>query len=345
MNQIVNEQIIFPEPFNLVFETSTLEEPLQDHDVLVRTLYSIISPGTELSLFVGSHIAINDPNNRYAKYPFLPGYSLMGEVVAIGKSVEDYHVGEIVYSTGYHAKYNIVSTNEEYMPLIKLDDMDVGEKSTFINLGLISMTAVLQSNFQIGDTAVVLGMGLIGNLAAQLLSIRGAEVVAVDVDEERLKIAQKTGIKNTILSDGSMDLSKSLKKLTGLDKADIIVEATGSPNLIIPALDLAKPLGQVLALGCTRENIDLNVYEYIHRKGVHFIGAHGNMHGPEGFNSRMPVSHYVLKLIELGALIIDPLITHKLPYWEAERGYDMLLNQQSQALGVLLDWRNEKPSN
>ena len=85
MNQIVNEQIIFPEPFNLVFETSTLEEPLQDHDVLVRTLYSIISPGTELSLFVGSHIAINDPNNRYAKYPFLPGYSLMGEVVAIEK--------------------------------------------------------------------------------------------------------------------------------------------------------------------------------------------------------------------------------------------------------------------
>ena len=53
-------------------------------------------------------------------------------------------------------------------------------------------------------------------------------MVAVDVDEERLKIAQKTGIKNTILSDGSMDLSKSLKKLTGLDKADIIVEATGS---------------------------------------------------------------------------------------------------------------------
>ena len=45
------------------------------------------------------------------------------------------------------------------MPLIKLDDMDVGEKSTFINLGLISMTAVLQSNFQIGDTAVVLGIG------------------------------------------------------------------------------------------------------------------------------------------------------------------------------------------
>ncbi len=114
--------------------------------------------------------------------------------------------------------------------MIKLHDQDKEEKSAFIRLAGISMTAVLQSNFQIGDTAVVLGMGIIGNLAAQLFSIMGAEVIGVDVDEARLKIARETGIKNTILSGDSIDLSKSLEELTGLNKADIIVEATASPQ-------------------------------------------------------------------------------------------------------------------
>ena len=223
--------------------------------------------------------------------------------------------------------------------MIKLHDQDKEEKSAFIRLAGISMTAVLQSNFQIGDTAVVLGMGIIGNLAAQLFSIMGAEVIGVDVDEARLKIARETGIKNTILSEDSIDLSKSLEELTGLNKADIIVEATGSPKLITPALELAKPLGQVIALGCTRENVDLNVYKYIHSKGVHFIGAHEGIQDYEGVTSRLAVNRYMYKLIERGALKIDPLISHKLPYSEAKRGYDMLLNQQNQALGILLDWR------
>lgn len=339
MTQYVNKKIMFTEPYNLEFESTTVEEgTLEEKQVLVRTIHSLISPGTELALFTGTHVGIKDPNNHFAKYPFYPGYSIVGEIVEVGKEVEDFKIGDIVYALGNHAAYNIISVKNHQWPVIKLDDRELGEKAVFSRLAAICMTSIVQSKVQIGDIAVVLGMGMIGNLAAQLLSIKGAEVIAVDVVEERLKIANKTGIQKTILSGDSIDLGEKLEELTGSKYADIVIEATGSPKLIIPALEVVKPLGQVIALGSTRGNVDLNVYEYIHSKGVNFTGAHERLQDQNGFPSRLKLSKYALKLIELGALKIDPLITHKLPNNEAKHGYEMLQNQQNEALGVLLDW-------
>ena len=338
MSRYSNRRIVFTKPFHLEFESSHVEETLKEQQVLIRTIYSLISPGTELALYTGTHVGINDPNNHFAKYPFYPGYAVIGEIEEVGHNVENYKKGDIVYAIGHHASYNIVSVDKGVWPVIKLDDQELDEKAVFARLAAICMTSVVQSNVQIGDTAVVMGMGMIGNLAAQLLSIKGANVIAVDIVEQRLQIARETGIHKTILSGPSVNLGDKLQELTGLNYADIVIEATGSPKLVIPALELVKPLGQVIALGSTRGNVDLNVYEYIHSKGVNFTGAHERLQDYNGFPSRLTLSHYVLKLIQIGALKIDPLITHRLPKTEAKMGYEMLQNQQSEALGVLLDW-------
>jgi len=160
----------------------------------------------------------------------------------------------------------------------------------------------------------------------------------VDLVEERLRIARRVGIENVVLAGEKVDLKEKVKEITGGAEADIVVEATGSPHLVVPALDLVRKLGQVIALGSTRGLVELNVYEYIQRKGVRFIGALEGLATLEGFPSRWTLTRFVLRLIQQGALKIDPLITHKLPYDQAKRGYDMLMNRQDQALGVLLDW-------
>lgn len=338
--ELLQKQILFKGPFELDYETNQLDVHLDENGVLIRTEYSLISPGTELALYTGTHVGLPDPNNTFAKYPFYPGYSVVGRVVAVGANVKGFGPGDKVYTIGKHAIYNTVAFNNANLPLVKLSDDFVFEKAAFARLAAICMTSIAQSRIHVGDTAVVIGMGLIGNLAAQLFSIMGANVIAIDVVEKRLQIAKRAGIEQVILSGENVDLNEKVRDITGGAKADIVVEATGSPKLVIPALDLVKNLGQVIALGSTRGNVDINVYEYVHRKGVYFIGAHEALQNIEGFPNRSLMTRYVLKLIGLGALKVDPLLTHKMDFSQAKLGYEMLLNQQDQALGILLDWNN-----
>ena len=227
------------------------------------------------------------------------------------------------------------------VPLIKLPDDFPMEKGPFAKLGMICMTAIVQSQIAVNDTVVVIGLGLIGNIAAQLYSIMGANVIGVDLVGKRVEIAHQAGIDHVLLAGDGLDLKEKVKEITGGREADIVVEATGSPQQVTPALDLVRQLGQVIALGSTRGTVDFNVYEYIQRKGVRFIGAYEGLATLDGFPSREMLTRHVFKLISRGALKIDPLITHKLPAEEAARAYDMLLNHKDQALGVLFNWEYE----
>lgn len=337
-NERVGSRVLFRGPFELDVETVPVAAGPGEDEVLIRTEYSLISPGTELALYTGTHVGIGDPANRWAKFPFYPGYSIAGRIEAVGERVRGFAPGDRVYTIGKHASYNTAVWNSRQQPLIKLADTISGEVAVFARLAAICMTSVVQSEIRFGDTAVVLGLGLIGNLAAQLYSILGANVVGVDKVERRLAIASGTAIDRVVLSRDETPLSEQIRECTGGAEPDIVVEATGSPHLIVPALELVRRLGQAVALGSTRGNVDLNVYELIHRKGIRFIGAHEGLQNASGFPDRSTLTEYALKLIGRGALKIDPLISHHLPGREAKTGYELLLNQKDQALGVLLDW-------
>ena len=331
-------RMFFKQPYDLQFETVKMDKVPDPESVLVRSLYSLISPGTELALYTGTHVGIPDPGNTFAKFPFYPGYSVVGIVEAVGKNVKSFAEGDIVYTIGKHATYNIVPCSNANHPVVKLTGQNMVERAPFARLAAICMTGIVQTSIRFGDCAVVLGLGLIGNLAAQLYSILGAQVIGVDLIEKRLDIARQTSIDHTVLSGSHTNLRKVLLEITGDAEPDIVVEATGSPQMVIPSLELVRKLGQVVALGSTRGNVDLNVYEYVHRKGVRWVGAHEGLQNEPGFVNRSVLTRYVMKLIEIGALSVDPLLTHKLPYKEAKHGYELLLNKQDEALGILLDW-------
>ncbi|MFD2117702.1 zinc-binding dehydrogenase [Paenibacillus yanchengensis] len=339
--EIYNSKLYFEKDFDLRLEKELLDSPLKENDVLIRTVYSLISPGTELALYTGTHVGISDPNNTFAKYPFYPGYALVGEIAAVGSDVEHYSIGDFVYATGKHASYNVLSTqNQPISPIIAISHQSELERIPFARLAGISMTAIIQSNIRVGDVVVVIGMGLIGNMAAQLYALLGAEVVVIDVVEERLLIAQQVGIQHTILATDAAQWKEKLQQLMKREQADIVVEATGSPHLVVPALELVKNMGQVIALGSTRSHTKINVYEHIHRKGVRFIGAHEGLQNDSDFPSnRYEITRYMLRLINDNILKIGPLITNKITYTEAQRGYEMLLHQRHEALGVLLQWK------
>jgi threonine dehydrogenase-like Zn-dependent dehydrogenase len=183
-------------------------------------------------------------------------------------------------------------------------------------------------------------MGLIGNLAAQLYALQGAHPIGIDVDTERLSIANATNIANTVLSGETVDLGVAIKAWTGGAAPDIVVEATGNPQLVNTALDVVRTHGQVILLGSPRGKAEIDIYRHIHKKAVHLIGAHDNVKGIDGLPTSAELLRYTLRLIASGSLIVEPLITHVLPADQALQGYELLLNKKEGALGVILDWTN-----
>ncbi|SDW17076.1 zinc-binding alcohol dehydrogenase [Paenibacillus sp. CF384] len=336
MTQIGVTKLVFPRPYALEYEEEELDLAAVDEDqVVVKTTYSLISPGTELALYTGTHIDIDNPRNRFAKFPFYPGYAAVGEVVVAG-SRSGFEVGDHVFTAGHHASYGVFGATDE--EIVKLSDGVDLKLALFARIAEISMTSVLQSRIREGDYVAVLGMGLVGNLAAQLYAGHGAIPIGVDVVAERLELARRTNVQHVVQS--GPDLREAIHQFTGGKDPDIVVEATGVPALVNSALELCRVHGQVILLGSTRGLVTMNVYDHIHRKGVSLIGAHASIKDIDGLPSSGALYREMLQLIETGDLIVEPFITHQLPSSQAKQGYELLLNSKDQALGVLLDWND-----
>jgi 2-desacetyl-2-hydroxyethyl bacteriochlorophyllide A dehydrogenase len=331
-------KIVFHKAFDLQYEKINVDGLfVDDESVLIRTRYSLISPGTELALYTGTHINLFNSKDTFAKYPFYPGYASVGEVVRIGKNVKDLKIGDRVFAISNHAAYNVVHCSSG--SIFKLPKEFSEIKALFARLAAISMTSVIQSDLKIGDRVMILGMGLIGNLAAQLFSIQGAYCIGVDTIAERIKIAESTIINHVVLCDAETDLLKELHKISDDLIPDIVVEATGNASLVNTALKMVRPRGQVVLLGSPRSTLEVNVYEDIHRKGIRFTGAHEILQGVDDLPNRATLLQYMLQLIERGALHIDPLITNVVSALNAKEAYELLLNKKESTLGVILNWQ------
>ncbi|RAP75984.1 zinc-dependent alcohol dehydrogenase [Paenibacillus montanisoli] len=330
-------KLVFPGPYTVRYEDCELNPEIVERDVLVETHYSLISPGTELALYTGTHVDLPNPNNRFAKFPFYPGYAAVGEVVAAGAG-SGFRPGDRVFTGGHHASHEVFQASED--AILPLSDGLAPELALFGRIAEISMTSVLLSKVRKGDYVAVLGMGLVGNVAAQLFEQKGAIPIGIDVVPERLELAKRTGLAQVVLSGGEgAELKGAVHEITGGKDPDIVVEASGVPELVITALELCRQLGQAILLGSTRGLVTLNVYDLIHRKGISLTGAHASLKGIEGLPTSGMLYKEALHMIETGALSVEPFITHRLPSTEAKQAYELLLHNKDRACGVILDWR------
>ncbi|MGH3424838.1 MAG: zinc-dependent alcohol dehydrogenase, partial [Nocardioidaceae bacterium] len=187
--------------------------------VLVRSLFSLISTGTELQKvgeaklsLVGKARARPDQVRKvvdsvtrqgavstYKKVmtrldSYTPlGYSLAGVVVEVGRGAEEFEVGQVVAAAGndyaLHAEYNWVPSNL----CVPVPDGVPPEQAAFSTVGAIAMHGVRRAEVQLGDSACVVGLGLVGQLVVRLLIAAGVRVVGLDVVEDRCRMAEKAG--------------------------------------------------------------------------------------------------------------------------------------------------------
>ena len=183
--------------------------------------------------------------------PIPLGYCNVGKVIAVGEGVSGYEVGDRVVSNGPHAEYVCVPKNL----VAHIPDNVSDEEAAFTVVGSIGLQGIRLLNPTLGETVVVIGLGLIGLLTAQLLKANGCRVIGSDLDDEKLALAEKWGI--IPFNSGKGDVVKFVEEQTGGVGADgVIITASSQTNAIISqAARMSRKRGKIVLVGVVGLNI------------------------------------------------------------------------------------------
>jgi 2-desacetyl-2-hydroxyethyl bacteriochlorophyllide A dehydrogenase len=337
---LTDKRLFFPEVGRVQWETFEIPTDPDPHIVVVQTLCSLISIGTELALYTGSHIGFTLPDPPFPMMPQRPGYALVGRVTAAGRAVEEVRPGQRVLIEAPHGTAAAVDVRDT--TVVPLPDEMSPAEGTLVRMAGISLTAARVAPLQVGDAVVVYGMGLVGLLAAQLFGLNGAQpVIGVDRLGSRLEVARASGI--VALNADEVDVPAEVARLTDGRGPDVVVEATGSPAVVPLALDLVARGGRVVLLGSTRGRVEVDLYSHIHRKGVQVIGAHESAHtldlAPTVRWSKKRNLGLLAGLFVQGRLRSEGLISHTIRPNQLLSIYDLVAQRPQDYLGVLVDWR------
>ncbi len=323
-------RIVVQQPNVVAVEAFEPPSPGPDQ-VLIQTRVSLVSPGTERAFYLAL------PNTN-ASYPLYPGYSNIGDVIAVGDRVESLRAGDRVASGGPHALHVVMDA----VKCIRVPDHLDDDSAVFFNLVTIAMQGVRRTHIELGDSVIVIGMGPIGLFALQLARANGAlPVIAVDMDKGRLALARDVGADAALLSDDT--LPDRVRELCEAEGANVVIEATGASPAIPLAFQLAAPRGRVSLLGSPRGITDgINFYRDVHRKGLTIIGAH-EINRPQheslpGWWTQRDEHRAALRLLAGERLTAQPLISHRFNWDEFTQAYDLLATWDKNALGMVIDW-------
>ncbi|MCS6850368.1 MAG: zinc-binding dehydrogenase [Gemmataceae bacterium] len=337
-------QAVIVEPYR--FEVREVElPPPGENQVLVATEASAISAGTELAVWTGTHQWLHDPTLPEWKFPFRPGYSAAGRIVAVGQGVEGWKPGDRVSYPGNHASAELLTLGHERGRLWRLPEGAVAEQAALACIARYGMGAAIRVGITLGRSAAVLGLGIIGQFALRCLLAAGAyPVVGIDSVAMRRRAAQAAGAHH-VIDPAAGDVRGQLNSVLRRRGAEIVADATGVPEAVPLALALACDGGQVVIVGSPRGKArEVNFYDDLHRRYLEVTGAHGNMLF-EPAHTRLAgawdidkAQTWLLAQIAAGRLNLAGLVTQTIGVTDLATAYDGLMNRKEEYLGVVLRW-------
>lgn len=344
MGQVVQ----FTAPFQV--EIADYEEQLlQPMEVRLKTLYSGISAGTELSHYRGTNPMrgkTHDPDLKLFRegsnrpwYPRSSGYEEVGEVVEVGAGVEGVEIGDIMFGTWQHYSTTIIDceTAARQRLLPNLEPIE----GIFSQIGAIALNGILDAQINVGEVVAVFGLGIIGQICVQLAKLSGAVVAAVDMHSNRLEMAGKFGADLLINADKSSP-AEEIKNISGSIGADVCIEASGSPAALNEAIRAAAYNAKVITLGFFQDEAKgLFLGEEFHHNRVQIICSQiGGLAPRYSYRwDRARLDRTIMNLQAQEKLHLKELITEIYPYKEAARAYERLHNEPGEVLQLVLDFR------
>ena len=355
------KQVAILQPYKIGVIDVPKPEPEADQ-ILTKTIVTGISIGTEMIDYHGSFDRLPAEWKKRHPYtlPVFPGYENVATVVEIGKTVENFKVGDRVVHCGYHAEYCVVPRREALPVCEKVPNSVSDEEATLSVLGTTALWAIHRGQVEYGDNVVILGDGIVGILTALHAQYSGAgKVILVGNHPGKLDAAKKAGLKITI-NHHSDDWKDQVETLTDGLGADVVFECVGSSNkptkAVAEAGEISRHMGKVVVVGDHMAGQpDLIFCSDPHFKELTYLVSRAMGHGshhPEVMDAldRVQKLNYVkwtttvlfrrvLSMIESGKLNVKPLITHRFKYSEVAEAFSHIEKKDADYLQVLLtDW-------
>ena len=340
------------------------------HHVLVRPLYSLISAGTETASIhqegvwkevaenpshlqkiwevmknVGPLRTLAEIRAKFSEYAVL-GYSGAGVVADRHSTVTDLEIGDRVAYGGEgtgHGETIAVGRNL----VAKVPDDVAFEHACFATLGSIAMNAARTAGVGLGDVVAVIGLGLVGQLVAQLVRLQGGVVVAIDLKPERVALAGELGADLGVAGGA---VREQVSALTGGRGADCVIVAAASKSAAPArqALDICRDRGRIVVVGAVELEFPWNE---MYLKEIQLFmsraygpGSYDPLYEKQGRDYPFAYVRWTenrnmeefLRLVSAGRVRLQPMITHQFPLEEAAQAYQTILDPDARSLAVLL---------
>lgn len=310
-------------------------KPMQEDSVLVKMEYTVISGGTERASIMGM------PNTG-TKYPRFLGYCGVGYVQQIGEKVTTVKPGDrvLVYH-GRHSQYNVAP--EIKITKVTQEELDSLE-AAFVIISAMGLGGVRKLELELGESAMVMGLGLLGIFALQFMRLSGAyPVIAADLNPARRELALELGA-DYALDPADPNFVETVKELTGGKGINATVEVTGVSAAMQQALQCAARQGRISLLGCTRiSDCAVDYYAQVHKPGIKLIGAH-NLVRPKLESYPHHWTHQddckaILNLLAAGRIQVKPIISRVVKPEACGEIYTQLCEDPLFPMGTVFDWR------
>lgn len=343
---------------------------IRPQHVLIRPAYSLISSGTEMASIhqegvlkevagnpshlekiwrvmkvAGPVRTISEVRAKFSEFAEL-GYSGAGVLVAKDPMITELNTGDLVaYGGEYTGHSETVCAGRNLV--VKLPPEVPCEHGCFTTLGSIAMNAVRIASIGLGDVVAVIGLGLVGQLVAQLVRVQGGTVMGVDLKPDRAELARKLGADYAFEAAAA---TESVRSITGGRGADcvIVAAAAKSDGPARQALELCRDRGRIVVVGAVNLNFP---WSEMYMKEIQLFMSRA--YGPGSYDPEYekqgrdyPISYVrwterrnmeeFARLVAASRIQLEPLITHRFPLEQAARAYGTLFDPGSAALAVLL---------
>jgi len=345
--------IVFNSPGEISFGEFELG-PCQRSDIIVKTLYTMVSSGTELRVLGGHYGAAH-------KFPFIPGYSVVGEVTFVGEEAQGFRVGDLVTGRdgravpginslwGGQASEHVYVTKGEERPVL-LPAGAAPLDYVIAEISAVSLRGVEAAAARAGESAVVIGQGLIGAFSAAWLHARGCRVIVTDIETGRLERALKWGALAAV--DGrDADAEGRLRHLLN-GGADIVVETSGTSAGALLAYKLLRkkpqaygpeykvePIGfyhndwpRLVMQANYLEPISINPFAFVAGEGMVILAPKDR-----GIEERQKA----VEAIYRGKISASSFIDKPVPYRQAVEAYKALRDDRNKNFSLIFDWTQD----
>lgn len=318
--------------------------------VRVRTLFSGISSGTELTAYRGTNPYLNrhwDEQRRLfidgattLSYPVIAwGYEQAGEIVEVASDVSQSHIGRRVFGIWGHRSDGVIAAAE--VPWRTIPHAIDPRLGVLAQIGATALNGILDGGIHVGETVAVFGLGVVGQLVGQLARLNGATVYGIDPIAARRDLALALGV-HQALDPATISPAEAIKAVTEGRGADVCVEASGSPAGLGEAIRTCAYSATVVAMGFYQGGApELRLGEEFHLNRINIIGSQILGQPPAltyRWNMRRLLETF-MRLATTGQVRTEPLITHVVDVADAPSLFQLIDEKPQEVMQGVLDFR------